>query len=59
MSVVKMLSPAYWYLLAAKLGARVLLILGGIALMVGMAAATGAIDIGGIVQEMLRSLIGV
>ena len=59
MSVVKMLSPAYWYLLAAKLGARVLLIAGSVGLFVAMAAATGAIDVGGIVQEMLRSLIGI
>lgn len=54
MSLIKMLSPAYWYLLAAKLGARVLLIGGAVALMLILAAETGAIE----PIEIAKSMLG-
>jgi len=58
--LLKVLNPAYWYLLAAKLGARLLLVLAGVAVFAVIAIQSGGIDVGifGIVEEMLRSLFG-
>jgi len=58
--LLKMLNPAYWYILAAKLGARLLLVLAGVAVFGIIAVSTGSIDIGiaGTVEGLLRSLLG-
>ena len=59
MSLVKLLSPAYWYLVAAKLGGRLILIVGGLAALAALLVSGGVVDVGSIGGGMLRSLIGV
>jgi len=58
---LKLLNPAFWYLALAKLGARLLLVLAGVAVFAFIAIQSGSIDVGiaGIVEEMLRSLLGI
>jgi len=61
MGLIKLLSPAYWYILAAKLGARLLLILAGIAVVAFLALQSGSVSVGvsSTVESMVRSFFGV
>lgn len=61
MSVLKLLSPAYWYLLAAKLGLRLVLVLAGLVAFGVVALQAGAIgsSLSSTAEGLVRSFFGV
>lgn len=59
LGLLKLLNPYHWYIALARLGARLLLILAGVAIAAFIVFSAGSVGIGGIGMDMLRSLFGV
>lgn len=57
--LLKLTNPAYWYLLAAKLGARLLLMLTGAVIVAFIALDAGAVSMPSLgASDMLKAFFG-